>query len=44
MRKGCPRTFSVDSVDYTSMVMGEIDEATTAQLRKERREKKQKKL
>ena len=31
---------SVDSVDYTSMFYGEIDEETATKIRKERKEKK----
>lgn len=31
---------SVDSIDYTSMFYGEIDEETAAKIRKDRREKK----
>ena len=37
---GHPRTMSVDSVDYTSMFYGEIDEETANKIRKDRREKK----
>ena len=37
---GQPRTMSVDSIDYTSMFYGEIEEEAANQLRKERREKK----
>ena len=31
---------SVDSIDYTSMIQGEVDEAVAEKVRKVRREKK----
>ena len=37
---GHPRTMSVDSIDYTSMFYGEIDEEVAAKIRKDRKEKK----
>ena len=37
---GHPRTMSVDSIDYTSMFYGEIDEETANKIRKDRKEKK----
>lgn len=39
-----PRTMSVDSVDYTSMIAGDVDEEVAEKVRKARREKKHNKL
>ena len=42
--KRAPRTMSVDSVDYTSMMEGDVDEEVAEKVRKARREKKHNKL
>ena len=34
---GHPRTLSVDSIDYTSMLTGEIEEEVVSYVRKQRR-------
>lgn len=39
-----PRTYSVDSVDYTTMLMGDVEEEVKAEAKKKRRERKPKKL
>ena len=41
---GMPRTYSVDSVDYTTMLLGDIAEEVKAEARKRRRQRKGKKL
>ena len=40
LRGGAPRTFSVDSVDYTNMVVGYMGEEVSEVLRKQRRRHK----
>lgn len=41
---GMPRTYSVDSVDYTTMLLGDVAEEVKAEARKRRRQRKGKKL
>ena len=41
---GKPRTYSVDSVDYTTMLMGDVEEEVKAEARKRRRNRKPRKL
>lgn len=40
LQNAAPRTWSVDSIDYSDMVQGPIDEETAATLRKRRRQHK----
>lgn len=40
LRGSAPRTFSVDSVDYTNMVGGYMGDEVTAHLKKQRKHKK----
>ena len=41
---GMPRTYSVDSVDYTTMLLGDVAEEVKAEARTRRRQRKGKKL
>ena len=41
---GAPRTYSVDSVDYTTMLMGDVDEEVKEEARRRRRNHKPRKL
>ena len=41
---GKPRTYSVDSVDYTTMLMGDVEEEVKTEARKRRRNRKPRKL
>ena len=41
---GKPRTFSVDSVDYTTMLVGDEEEAVKEEVRRRRKNRKPKKL
>ena len=44
LRGGAPRTFSIDSVDYTNMVEGYMGDEVTKHLKKQRKNmKKQRK-
>ena len=40
MSSGLPRTYSVDSIDYTCMLTGDIDEEVVEVVRKQRRHRK----
>ena len=40
LRNTAPRTWSVDSVDYSNMVLGSMDEETATVLRKRRKQHK----
>lgn len=40
IQHGIPRSLSVDSVDYTNMLKGEMDEATSERIRKTRKQNK----
>ena len=40
MYMGHPRTLSVDSVDYTNMVAGEMEEEVANYVRKQRRQRR----
>ena len=40
MEQGIPRSLSVDSVDYTNMINGEMDEVVTEKVRKARKQHK----
>ena len=44
LEAGIPRTYSVDSVDYTTMLIGDMDEEVKMEVKKKRRERKPKKL
>lgn len=41
---GKPRTFSVDSVDYTTMLLGDEEEVVKEEVRRRRKNRKPKKL
>ena len=41
---GMPRSYSVDSVDYTTMLMGDMPEEVKEEARKRRRNRKPKRL
>ena len=38
IESGMPRTYSVDSVDYTTMLMGDMEEEEKEEVRKKRKE------
>ena len=40
LQSGAPRSFSIDSVDYTNMVGGYMGDEVTAHLKKQRNHKK----
>ena len=40
LRNAAPRTWSVDSIDYSNMVLGSMDEETATVLRKRRKQHK----
>ena len=40
IQHGVPRSLSVDSVDYTNMLRGEMDEETTEKIRRTRKQNK----
>lgn len=40
IQQGVPRSMSVDSVDYTNMIQGDLDEAVMEKVRKARRQHK----
>lgn len=44
LEAGMPRTYSVDSVDYTTMLVGDMEEEVKEEVRKKRKDRKQKKL
>lgn len=44
LEMGRPRTYSVDSVDYTTMLMGDVEEEVKEEARKHRRNRKPRKL
>lgn len=44
LEMGRPRTYSVDSVDYTTMLMGDVEEEVKEEARKRRRNRKPRKL
>ena len=39
-----PRTYSVDSVDYTTMLLGDLEEDVKEEMRRRRRSRKPRKL
>ncbi len=41
---GAPRTYSVDSVDYSTMLMGDAEEEVKEEVRKRRKARKPRKL
>ena len=41
---GMPRTYSVDSLDYTTMLMGDVEEEVKEEVRRRRRNRKPRKL
>ena len=44
IESGMPRTYSVDSVDYTTMLMGDMEEEEKEEVRKKRKEWKSHKM
>ena len=44
MELGAPRTFSVDSVDYTTMLTGDVEEPVKEEVRRRHRNRKPRKL
>ena len=44
IESGMPRTYSVDSVDYTTMLMGDMEEEEKEEGRKKRKEWKSHKM
>ena len=44
LEAGAPRTYSVDSVDYSTMLMGDAEEEVKEEVRKRRKARKPRKL
>lgn len=44
LEAGMPRTYSTDSVDYTTMLLGDMQEEVKEEIRRQRRNRKPKKL
>ena len=44
LEAGAPRTYSVDSVDYSTMLVGDAEEEVKEEVRKRRKARKPRKL